>query len=114
MGEGRALPFYETALCARIIWKQRRNEGPDFDARRATMRAQQLLEERTVLIAEKPALAPLAALRDMMGNAGAHDARKTGHAPKMASAPSCVKKCAVSVTPKIKGQCLYLGFQVLP
>ncbi len=88
--------------------------GPNFDVRRATMRAQQLLAERIVLIAEKAALAPIAALRDMRGNAGAHDARKTGHAPKMASAPSCVKKRTVGVTPKIKGQCLYLGFQVLP
>ena len=60
--------------------------GPHLDLGRAAVLRQQIAVERVILVAEKGARAAVAALGDMMRNAGDDDAGETGHAKKMAPA----------------------------
>ena len=59
--------------------------GPDFNSRRPTMRAEQFAIERKVMVIEKCLLAAVAALGDVMGEAGKNRAGETCHMPKLRS-----------------------------
>ena len=53
--------------------------GPDLDAEPGAGFGQPIAIERVILVAEKDALSPIAPLRDMMRDAGKHDAGDAGH-----------------------------------
>jgi len=60
-----------------VVWHQA--IGPAGDALPAALARQQIAIKLIVVIAEKHSLAPVAALRDMMGKAGDDEAGDAGH-----------------------------------
>ena len=71
--------------------------GPDLDPEFAAGFGEPIAIERVVLVAEKDALAPIAALSDVVGNAGQDDASDAGHGGQPSRSRSFGKDGRVTV-----------------
>ncbi len=79
-----------------VIWHE--HPGPDADVRRLAMPGQQVSIEVIIEVTKKCLCAAIAALRDMVGNAGDDSARQTSHGPNFLQLVKVsVKKCTVTV-----------------
>ncbi len=74
-----AIPVLRRRDQVDVIWHQ--HLGPEADHRRLAMPGQQIQIEVIVEVTDKCLYTPVAALRDMVGNAGDDSARQTSHGP---------------------------------
>jgi hypothetical protein len=81
-----------------VIWHQA--PGPNLDVCVVAMPGQQIAVEGEVLVIEKRARAAIAALGDVVGDAGDDNTSKTGHAASSHQLRTESIKCTVTVIPQ--------------